>query len=321
MNRGRSPRQEKLDDMREELLKAKKVNAQLILNNRILNTKLQRLTREARKHDQSQKTQYEGKASVNMESKTSTAVRSAKELRSATVIGDRLESAAPNVQELMREISAINIETITPHAHQDAELRELKEKNKRRLRMAKAYAEQNHKLKQRLKQMREQMFAQQNKQHQSSIAIATRENVGKNGSYNRALMERLNEAEMKMEYLRNENDKLKRNLEYLQARTDSYFLGNSSEKATESPNVALSIPQRAGEAVIIPPLDICRGSDSISSTERLSSRSSSNHVLGSNRQCEDEISMNVLLYVVVELAIAYSERQLILQELNDVQSC
>ncbi|EYC22185.1 hypothetical protein Y032_0017g3201 [Ancylostoma ceylanicum] len=43
---GRSPRQELLDDMREELLKAKKVNAQLALNNRLLNTKLQRLTRE-----------------------------------------------------------------------------------------------------------------------------------------------------------------------------------------------------------------------------------------------------------------------------------
>ncbi|RCN42274.1 hypothetical protein ANCCAN_11759, partial [Ancylostoma caninum] len=42
---GRSPRQELLDDMREELLKAKKVNAQLALSNRLLNTKLQRLTR------------------------------------------------------------------------------------------------------------------------------------------------------------------------------------------------------------------------------------------------------------------------------------
>uniref|UniRef100_A0A0K0D7W7 REM-1 domain-containing protein n=1 Tax=Angiostrongylus cantonensis TaxID=6313 RepID=A0A0K0D7W7_ANGCA len=61
MNRGRSPIQEQLDDIRDELLRAKKANARLVLNNRILNTKLQRLTRKEGKCETNSENLQDGK--------------------------------------------------------------------------------------------------------------------------------------------------------------------------------------------------------------------------------------------------------------------
>lgn len=365
---GRSPRQELLDDIRGELLRAKKANAQLVLSNRILNTKLQRLTRETEKRNRPSRLSSDSK-DVNLQDKVASRSPSLHNRRTQAARNGSAVRPEARKEPPQRERTRVGQESLedngtakvpdgdSPAGDTREQIRELSEKNKKRLRVAKAYAEQNKKLKDRLKQMREQVVALRNSTQQypgstsadlqahglenwdiselvelvkklddtrNETPLQRRENSASTSSgiedqsgHRNKELARLHDAELKVAHLRGENDKLKRDLEYYKAKIQSFTSKSTSDHAQKRP--FLETAPKAVERVRIPPLQISHSSDNSSSDqEKQQFEAWNTDQHGNSQRYDDHIPSSVLLHVISELSLVHNERQLVLKRISSL---
>ncbi|WKY17027.1 hypothetical protein Q1695_001557 [Nippostrongylus brasiliensis] len=311
---GRSPRQELLDDIRDELLRAKKKNAQLALNNRTLNTKLQRLTREAEKRNRSAQIRDSEKPPNNQNNIMPRKTNSQKERRCKHTI---YRGSSAGTSKLPAQARSEPIKEVKPRASptmedddeivtmagsdtQDGHMRDLYEKNRKRLKVAKAYAEQNRKLKERLKQIREQVRAMKtnapladvsptpsttandfenwdiselveviktlsnarlrNHSQTNGNVVERKQSETINHSKDAETLSRLQDAERKMAQLRSENEKLRKDMEFYKEKVDMFSRASNPSARTKHSIPSESFP----DSVRIPPLDISQTSDTVS---------------------------------------------------------
>ncbi|PAV55665.1 hypothetical protein WR25_01522 [Diploscapter pachys] len=160
---GRSSSRERIDDMQEELLKAKKVNTQLQLDNRILQTKLHKLSREAARretHLQMLMTNRFQPAELN---DTQMAMTFASIKQREIELEQTVEAQSVAIDELHNQLVALSNGEITvdqikaPSIDESNHSQELVKNTKRKIELAKQYMEQNSKLKERLRQMKTEL--------------------------------------------------------------------------------------------------------------------------------------------------------------------
>ncbi|CAJ0610000.1 unnamed protein product [Cylicocyclus nassatus] len=297
---GRSPRQEMLDDMREELLKAKKANAQLALDNRLLNTKLQRLSREIRiytgaklpkiehterhqqsgsnsteRHQQSgsRSTERHQQPSSNSSSQSNSRSSQKKRSRSKPRLRSSESKAEPIVQIITRTETSPGGKTAEENELSN-QIRVLHEKNKKKLKVAKAYAEQNRKLKERLKQMREEF-------HELQKIPKIESGSGTPSIQLNGLESHLVDLVSKLESTRFQEN-------------GGVDTGDDEETPDDNP----SEPGQDDER------------DTNSDDQR------QNGTANKSANVEDQVPPDVLLYVISELATAHYERRRVLEMLD-----
>ncbi|VDM75452.1 unnamed protein product [Strongylus vulgaris] len=274
---GRSPRQEMLDDMREELMKTKKANAQLALDNRLLTTKLQRLTKEIKiysgttppKNEHAEHAHYHASSSSSQSrSKTPQKKRGRSKQRQRSEKID--ENKTQTTVQLIHAETSTEEKTVE-ESELSNQIRVLHEKNKKKLKVAKAYAEQNRKLKERLKQMREEFHELRKNQSKNPSGSAT-PSIQLNG--------------------------LEGQLVDLMSRLESTRILQQSDE-----NVGcLDGSFHPNGQVVNTDLNREEHRNGIASK--------------SSPSADDQVPSDVLLYVIGELATAHNERQSILIKLN-----
>ncbi|KAL6723357.1 hypothetical protein Aduo_018369 [Ancylostoma duodenale] len=280
---GRSPRQELLDDMREELLKAKKVNAQLALNNRLLNTKLQRLTREMKSSSNNNNVTKVERAEIS----TPSTAQSRGKYSPYRGGGSRQRPKTAQVTVAPTAEANSNAGTSTSgETTLSDQIRVLQEKNKKKLRVAKAYAEQNRKLKERLKQMREEFYElRRNRIKNESGATSPSSHLNGLESWDTT---QLVELITKLEATRLETA----------VNHGTSEVGGSSEDFDSGSDLKEEFNGSNAETT-------------------LGRATHSKGVTGSKLSNDDQLPFDVLLYVIKELATAHCERQAVSMRLKE----
>uniref|UniRef100_A0A1I7WZL3 Homeobox domain-containing protein n=1 Tax=Heterorhabditis bacteriophora TaxID=37862 RepID=A0A1I7WZL3_HETBA len=350
---GRSESRERLDDLRQELISSKKENSLLNQHNKVLKSHLHRLSREAErreKHLQSLVNHTPAEMNDTQLAITLTAIKK-KEIENEQLIriqADEIEfinwlntynSSNVDTRKLRETITSVSSKTEEDlNGSTASSMEEYYARSKRKIEVAKAYAEQNKKLKERLKQMREEIMNLRTRNKSADAAVSRKRTPSRyqdllsweprdlvdlivkleaeqlrspivqiikqlenNSDDNASLM--LKEKMSEMNELRLENANLMSEIEELKANGN--FRGRRNSLRTshnKSPDdVGCTFPQYSERPENVPPLDMSQVSSGSYPSDRDDKFEGKTHRSGSetNLYDQEQIPPEVMAYVLV----------------------